>query len=70
MDYKLNIEARSRNNCCCGKAVSINIMSVYFVALVIQHAKRMRRIDICVLSRSTVFFHIISLTTIFSGKSY
>jgi hypothetical protein len=40
--YKCNSKKRSRNRCCCGKAVRI-YMSV-FVALVIQHAKRMRRI--------------------------
>ena len=32
------------------------------VALVIQHAKCMRRIVINGLSSSTIFFHIISLT--------
>jgi hypothetical protein len=32
-----------------------------FVALVIQYAMRMRHIDICGFSGSTVFLHIISL---------
>ena len=31
-----------------------------FVALGIQHARRMRHIVICVLPRSTIFFHNIS----------
>ena len=36
--------ALSRNHCCTGKAVSIIIKYVCFVALVIQQAKRMRLI--------------------------
>jgi len=36
-----------------------------FVAQGIQHTKRMRRMVICVLSGSTVFFHIIPYDTIF-----
>jgi hypothetical protein len=40
--YKRNIEARSRNHCCSGKAVSIKYSECVSVALVIQHAKRMR----------------------------
>jgi len=42
--YKRNIEARSRNHCCRGKPVSIIYSECMFVVLVIQHAKRMRRI--------------------------
>jgi hypothetical protein len=41
---KRNIEARSRNHCCRGKAISITYSECVSVALVIQHAKRMRRI--------------------------
>jgi hypothetical protein len=40
---KCNTEARSRNHCCYGKAVSITYSECVSVALVIQHAKRMRR---------------------------
>jgi hypothetical protein len=42
--YKRNIEARSRNHCFRGKAVSITYSECMSVALVIQHVKRMRRI--------------------------
>jgi hypothetical protein len=42
--YKRNIEARSRNHCCRGKAISITYSECVSVALVIQNAKRMRRI--------------------------
>jgi hypothetical protein len=42
--YKRKIEARSRNHCCRGKARSITYAECVSVALVIQHAKRMRRI--------------------------
>jgi hypothetical protein len=44
MYYKRNIEALSRNHCCRGKAISITYSECVFVALVIQHAKRMSRI--------------------------
>jgi len=55
-----NIEARSCYQCCCGKAISITYSEFVFVALRIQHAMRVRRIVICGLPRSTVFFHITS----------
>jgi len=39
-----------------------------FVALVMQHATRMRHIVICGLSGSTIFLHFILQTTRFLGK--
>jgi CBS domain containing-hemolysin-like protein len=41
--------ARSRNHCCRGKAISITYSER--VALVIQHAKRMRRILLRALAK-------------------
>ena len=55
----VNTGARSRNHCCSAKAINITYECV-FVALVTQHAMRMRHIVICALHRSTIFFHIIS----------
>jgi hypothetical protein len=42
--YKRNIQAHTWNQCCRGKAISITYSECVSVALVIQHAKRMRRI--------------------------
>jgi len=55
-----NIEARSCNHYCNGRAISITYSERIFVAVDIQRAKRLRRIVICGLSGSTLFFHIIS----------
>jgi hypothetical protein len=44
MYVQRNIEMRSRNHCCRGKAISITHCECVSVALVIQHAKSMRRI--------------------------
>jgi hypothetical protein len=59
------IEARSRNHCCGAKTISITHSEWVCVALVIQHAKRMRRIAICGLSGCTIFFpHYLTNCTI------
>jgi hypothetical protein len=42
--YKRNIEARSRNHCCHGKAIGIRYSECVFVALVIQHSRNMHHI--------------------------
>ena len=69
--YKRNIEARSRNHCCTGKAISITYCQCVSVALVIQHAKRMRRIILSSVACLAVpyFSHYLINGTIF-GKSY
>jgi hypothetical protein len=47
MYTQLNIKARSRNHCCLGKSVRISYSECTSIALVIQHAKRMHLIIIC-----------------------
>jgi hypothetical protein len=49
-----NIEARSCNHCCSGKAIS---STYYGCTLGIQPVLRMRHVVIRWLHRSTVFFH-------------
>jgi hypothetical protein len=45
MYVQRKIERRSRNHCCRGKVILLHILSAcVFVVLVIQHAKRMRRV--------------------------
>jgi hypothetical protein len=53
-------EGRPRNHCCRGESVSITYSECVSVALVIQHAKRMRHFAICYLSGCTIFFYIMS----------
>jgi len=60
MYVQRNIKARSCSHCCSGKAILITYFDCVFVALVIQHAKRMRRIVICGLSGSKMLSHVIS----------
>jgi len=67
--YNVTFEARSCHHCCSGKAISIAYYECVFVALVIQHAKRMHRVVICGLSSSTIFFpHYLIKGEIFERK--
>ena len=54
-----NTVERSRNYCCCGKAISITYSVYLTVVSAVQHAMRHRHIDICGLSGCTTFFHFI-----------
>ena len=65
-----NTEARSCNQCCNERAMSITQPLCEFVALGIHHAMRIRYIAICGLPRSTISIpHYLIKGTIF-GKSY
>ena len=40
---KRNIQVRSRNHCCCGRAINVTYSDFVTIALVTKQAKRMRR---------------------------
>jgi len=53
--YKHNMQVRSRNQCCRGKAINITYSEYVFVALVIQHASHIFLRPIILPSDSILF---------------
>jgi len=64
-----NTEALSWNHCCSGKSTRITYSECVLVALVIQHAMRMRHIFICGLCGSTIFFPYYHINATIFGKN-
>jgi len=62
--YKRNAEARSRNHCCHGKAISITYSECVFVALVVQHTKRM----CCIILPSVDCLTVPYFTTLYHKR--
>ena len=64
-----NIEGRSYNHCCSGKAMSVTYCECLFVALSIQHAMRMRHAIVssmaCLAER---YFSLLSHYNMIFGK--
>jgi len=58
MYVESNIEARSCNQFCGGKAMGFTHSECVFVELGTQHAQRIRHIVNSGLPSSTVFFHV------------
>jgi hypothetical protein len=56
------MQARSRSQCCCRKAIHITFSEYVFVALVIRHASRIFLRPIILPSGSIVFSHTMSQT--------
>jgi hypothetical protein len=65
MYYQRNIEVRSSNHCCRGKAISIIYSERVFVALDIQYAKRTRRIIL-----SSVAYLYLQISSTLSHKRH
>ena len=68
MYVERNIDARSFNHCCGGKATSITYSECVFRTIGSQHAMRMHRIVVCGLPGATIFLHIITQTAQFLKK--
>jgi hypothetical protein len=60
MYVQCKTEAPSRKHCCRRKAINVKYSECVSVALVIQHAKRMRRIKQSRGLSGSTFVHIIS----------
>jgi len=59
--YKRNIEARSRDRCCHGKAISVAYSQCVSLALLIQRAKRMRHMILSFVAYSAVQYFLTLL---------
>jgi len=69
MCVERNIDARVCNNFGNGKVIRITYCECVFVALVIHHAMRTRRIFVCGLLRYIIFFpYFLISSTIFEKK--
>jgi hypothetical protein len=70
MYVRRNIQSSSRNRFCRGKAPRITYSECVFLALVIQHAVRMRRIVLSSVTYPAVHFFLYYLIngTIFEKK--
>jgi len=71
MYVQCNTKARSRNNCGRGKTIGITYFKCVFVALVIQHTKRMRRFMLpSVTSLALPHFFTLFLKGAIFGRIY
>jgi len=68
IEVLVQTKGRPPNHCCHGEAVSITYSECVFVALVIQHAKRMGHFVIRCLSGCTIFFRLSHKCHDFRGK--
>ena len=68
--YNVNIEVRSCNNFCSGNAILVTYSERVSVALVIQHAKRMRRTVTRGRSGCTIFSTLSKKRHDFRGEIY
>jgi hypothetical protein len=62
--YKGSIDARSLIHCCHGKAISSTYYECVFVAIGIQHARRMRRI----MLSSVAFLALPCFSTLYQNQ--
>jgi len=68
MYVECNIEVRSRNHCCCGKAISIKLLHVLSVCVcvcvcvcyTVCKAHAPYYVVLCGQSGCTIFIHIVS----------
>jgi len=71
MYVNVNNEARSRNHCCCEKAISITYSECDCSLIYPKCEAQAPYYSVsCSLSASTIYFNIIPLTARLSEKSY